>query len=240
MSARIVSAPAAQEAPGKRGSALDVTAERATGCVRDAYNTVAAAYARILPDVSFECSLDLAMIQQFADVALTGTFDGDVLDAGCGTGRMISHLESLGLSEIEGVDLSEAMIEQARSSHPQRQFSIGDLAALPYPNQRFRGVVAWYSIIHTPPQQLPRIITELARVTRPGGHVLLGFQAGSGHRTVGRAYGHDVSLTSYLHDPADTADLLTRHGLTITAQLTREPRSIEAHAQAFILARRSG
>lgn len=210
------------------------------GSVRAAYNAVAASYARVLPDTSFEVLLDLAMIQQFADAVLAGTADGGILDAGCGTGRMIAHLESLGLPDVEGVDLSEAMIAQARISHPRGRFKTGDLAALPYPDGRFRGVLAWYSVIHTPPEHLPDIVMELARVTGPGAHVLLGFHAGNGQRTVDRAYGHDVALTACLHDPADTAKLLARQGFTIAAQLTRQPRSMETHVQAFILARRSG
>lgn len=210
------------------------------GSVRAAYNAVAASYARVLPDTSFEGLLDLAMIQQFADAVLAGTADGGILDAGCGTGRMIAHLESLGLPDVEGVDLSEAMIAQARISHPRHRFRTGDLAALPYPDGRFRGVLAWYSVIHTPPEHVTDIVMELARVTGPGAHVLLGFHAGHGQRAVDRAYGHEVALTACLHDPADTAQLLARHGFTIAAQLTREPRSNETHAQAFILARRTG
>jgi ubiquinone/menaquinone biosynthesis C-methylase UbiE len=211
----------------------------ATGSIRDAYNTVAAAYARVLADVSFESPLDLAMIRQFADALPTGAAEGGILDAGCGSGRMISHLESLGLRDVEGVDLSEAMIAQARISNPHHRFTIGDIAALPYPDKCFRGVLAWYSVIHTPAEQLPSVITELARVTQPGGYVLVGFQAGKGHRTIHRAYGHDVTLTACLHDPAATAELFTRQGFTISALLTREPRSSETHQQAFILARRS-
>ncbi len=217
-----------------------MAAGRATDSVRDAYNTVAAAYARILPDVSFESPLDLAMIRQFAAALQTGTAEGGILDAGCGAGRMISHLESLGLPDAEGVDLSAAMIGQARRAHPEGQFKIGDLAALPYPDRRFRGVLAWYSVIHTPAEQLPAVIAELARVTCPGGFVLLGFQAGSGRRTVDSAYGHCVTLTAHLHDPAAAAELFIRQGFTIAAQLTREARSMESHEQAFILARRSG
>lgn len=217
-----------------------MNAGSATDSVREAYNTVAASYARLLADVSFESALDLAMIQQFADAVASGTPDAGILDAGCGAGRMISHLETLGLSDPEGVDLSEAMIEQARTAHPHRRFKIGDLSALPYPDRHFRGVLAWYSVIHTPPNRLPDVITELARVTRPGGHVLLGFQAGAGHRTLDRAYGHDVALTAYLHDPAAVAGHVVRHGFTIAAELTREARPIEAQAQAFILASRSG
>lgn len=216
-----------------------MNAGSATDSVREAYNTVAASYARLLADVSFESALDLAMVRQFADAVSSGTPDAGILDAGCGAGRMISHLETLGISDPEGVDLSEAMIEEARTAHPHRRFKIGDLSALPYPDRHFRGVLAWYSVIHTPPNQLPDVITELARVTRPGGHVLLGFQAGTGHRTLDRAYGHAVALTAYLHDPAAVAGHFVRHGFTIAAELTREARPIEAQAQAFILARRS-
>ena len=39
------------------------------------------------------------------------------------------------------------------------------------------GAVCWYSIIHTPPDQLAEAFGELARVLIPGGYLLLGFQA---------------------------------------------------------------
>jgi SAM-dependent methyltransferase len=63
------------------------------------YDTVADSYAALLPDTSFESPLDLAVLAEFerrvAAGAASGTADAAtprVLDAGCGTGRVVSRL----------------------------------------------------------------------------------------------------------------------------------------------------
>jgi len=75
---------------------------------RTAYDTVAAAYAELLGDTSFEADIDLAMVQHF--LGRGGLHRGaHVLDAGCGAGRMLAYLEQLDPSlHLTGVDLSRA------------------------------------------------------------------------------------------------------------------------------------
>ena len=92
---------------------------------RRAYDIVAASYARMLPDTSYEAPLDLAMIDHF--VAQLPT-DASVLDAGCGAGRMLAHLAALSPSlRLEGVDLSPAMVAEARTTHPGLKIAVGEL-----------------------------------------------------------------------------------------------------------------
>ena len=107
-----------------------------------AYDTVAATYAVVLPDTSFEASLDLAIIQNFVD-QLRDRDNAHILDAGCGAGRMITYLNSLDDDlTITGVDLSPTMIEHAKSMHPDNVIVEGDLAALPFPYSSVDGVLA--------------------------------------------------------------------------------------------------
>jgi ubiquinone/menaquinone biosynthesis C-methylase UbiE len=203
--------------------------------IRNAYTAVAVSYAEILPDTRYEAPLDLAMLRQFLD--LLGPDANDVLDAGCGTGRMTAYLHSLapGLT-IDGVDLSPGMLEQARSTYPDGRFVEGDLAALPYGDGSFDGVLAWYSIIHTPAEDVGVILAEMRRVLRPGGVALIGFQAGVGERVIQHAYGHDVSMVAFLHTTAHIAESLLGIGMSIDAVLDRAPRGPERHGQGFVLA----
>jgi ubiquinone/menaquinone biosynthesis C-methylase UbiE len=205
--------------------------------VRLAYDTVAEDYAARLPDTRAEAALDLAMVDAFA-AAVTSRENPRVLDAGCGAGRMSRYLADLGCP-VEGLDLSPGMVAMARRDRPDLDFTVGSLSDLPYADNQFSGVMLWYSIIHTPPAGQARIFAEAARVLRPGGHVLVGFQSGEGTRDVSARYrelGHDVRLERHLYTPDEVASRLAVVGLREVCRLVRRAQGDERDDQAFLLA----
>jgi len=201
--------------------------------VRSAYDTVAETYSAVIPDTSFEAPLDMAMMDHFI-AHMRATADRTVIDVGCGAGRMTSYLGESGLA-VSGVDLSPEMVRIAQQLHPGLLFELGELTDLPQADAAADGVLAWYSIIHSPPTALPAIAREFWRALRPGGSALVAFHAGSGHRTIDRAYGHDVQLRAELHAPEEVALRFTEQGFVMRAQLVRSPRAKEKHPQAAIL-----
>jgi len=206
------------------------------GSVRRAYDTVAEDYATYLPDTRAEAPLDLAMVDAFAEAVMAG--DARVLDAGCGTGRMSRYLADRGC-RVEGIDLSPSMVAMARRDHPDLVFTVGSLSGLPYRGDQFAGVMLWYSIIHTPPAGQARIFAEVARVLRPTGHVLVGFQSGEGARDVSAAYrrfGHDIQLERHLYTADQVASQMEAAGLREVCRLVRRARATERDDQAFLLA----
>ena len=206
--------------------------------VRHAYDTVAEDYATYLPDTRAEATLDLAMVDAFAEAVTSGD-DALVLDAGCGAGRMSRYLAERGCL-VQGVDLSPSMVAMARRDHPDLVFTVGSLTDLPYADDRFAGVMLWYSIIHTPPAGQARIFAEAARVLRPGGHVLVGFQSGEGTRDVSGAYrqfGHEVQLERYCYTADHVADRFEAAGLREVCRLVRRAQGNERDDQAFLLAK---
>lgn len=216
----------------------DQTAGQTAEQTRAAYDEVAASYAEMIPDTRYEAAVDLGMVQHF--VQSLGREQAAVLDAGCGTGRMISHL--LGVDPelaVSGSDLSPEMLAQAKARHPGLELVTADNADLPFDDERFDGVLAWYSTIHTPPHRLGAVFGEFRRVLRPGGLLLLGYQAGTGQRRLDRPYGHDVELIAFLHHTPYVRDAVAQAGFRVTAVLDREARGgVERYPQGFVLAER--
>ncbi|MGD7706327.1 class I SAM-dependent methyltransferase [Microlunatus sp. Y2014] len=206
-----------------------------TGDVAQAYDTVAAAYHRLIPDLSAESHLDRAMLTAFTH-HVGDHDDHTVLDAGCGTGRVVPTLTAAGL-RVTGVDLSAEMLAVARSVNPDSEFAVAGLDRLPFASGRFGGVLAWYSLIHTAPAELLTLASELARVLAPGGFLLTGFQLGAGSRLITDAYGPRIALTAHRFSLDLVTEVLAGAGLQRIAAADREPAG-EAYGQGFVLARK--
>lgn len=199
---------------------------------RIAYDTVARNYGEQLQHALDELPDDRAALTAFAELVA-----GPVLDAGSGPGHVTAFLAGLGL-EVSGIDLSPAMVEVARDMHPGIPFSVGSMDALDAPDATLAGIVAWYSIIHTPPAELPALFAEFRRVLTPGGCLALAFQVGDEKRHIEHGYGHDVSLDAYRLKPEAVAAILREAGFEMVSTTVREPYATESVPQAYLLARR--
>lgn len=205
---------------------------------RAAYDTVAEDYARLLAGALDRAPWDRAVLATFAELVLVGG-PGVVADVGCGPGRITGHLHGLGL-DVLGVDLSPQMLAVARRALPGLTFVEGSMTALDLGDASLRGLVAWYSLIHVPPPEVPAVLAGFARVLAPGGRLLLAFQVGDERRRLEHAYGHAVALDAYRMLPERLAGQLEQAGLPVTARVVREPEPPETVPQAYLLARRTG
>ncbi len=214
-----------------------VVPEAEEALTRGAYDAVADVYADRFKATEPEQPLELAMIDHFARLCPEPR---RVLDAGCGSGRMLPYLAAKGCRP-EGVDLSTEMIRRAMSDHPEYPSTVGSLTGLKHSDEEFNGVFSWYSTIHNPNEDIDRMIAEMVRVLHPGGYLLVAFQTGEGMRRVGdgfAALGHDVVMNRY-HRPIDRMMAqIVSHDLEIAAQMERAPIAAEADPQAVIIARR--
>ncbi|WP_018684184.1 class I SAM-dependent methyltransferase [Actinokineospora enzanensis] len=200
---------------------------------RAAYDTVAPGYAATVPAIATDLQ-DRALLTAFADLVLADG-GGPVLDAGCGTGRLIGHLAAAGL-DVSGVDLSAEMLAIARRGHPGLRFRQGSMLALDQPDASLAGVLAWYSTVHLPAEHMPAAFAEFARVLRPGGWLLLAFHVGDlrSHKTEG--YGHTGIALDVYRQPVDrVCGWLADAGLTVDTRVLRDPDA--RVPQARVLAR---
>ncbi len=101
---------------------------------------------------------------------------GRWLEVACGTG-IVSRALAGRVGEVLGIDLTGAMLDvarrQARSAGlSNATFALGDATALKLPDESFDGAVTRFSLHHIP---VPgRVISELARVVKRGGWVIIG------------------------------------------------------------------
>jgi SAM-dependent methyltransferase len=94
----------------------------------------------------------------------------DVFEAGCGTGLLLREAAAVARSAV-GLDLSRGMLAPARA----RGLRVvqGSLTDVPLPSASFDLVYSMKVLAHVPP--IGRAVAELARLCRPGGHLLLEF-----------------------------------------------------------------
>ncbi|EFV14852.1 hypothetical protein HMPREF9336_00302 [Segniliparus rugosus ATCC BAA-974] len=203
------------------------------------YDLIARDYADAFGDELDRKPLDRATLNAFA--LLVGESGGRAaLDAGCGPGHAAGALAQAGLA-VEGVDLSLEMVSLARQRHPGLRFATADMAALPYPDGAFDGVCAWYSVVHTPADELAGLFGEFGRVLAPSGWLLLAFQTEAPALDLDEAFGHSVALRFLRHDVAAVHEALRAAGFDVFATTRRERDAAqgETAAQAFVIARRN-
>jgi SAM-dependent methyltransferase len=203
---------------------------------RTAYDAVAVLYAELFDNYLADLPLDRALIAAFAELVRAADA-GPVADLGCGPGLVTAHLHSLGLNAF-GVDLSPTMIELARQAHPDLSFEVGSMTDLEVGDGALGGILAWYSVIHTPPEELPAVLTEFHRVLAPGGHLLLAFfQADDDPGVLAQPFDHKVTL-GYRWSLDGLAELLHKAGFTESARLRREPNEGERFPRGHLLVRK--
>lgn len=173
---------------------------------------------------------DLALIERHLSIR-----PGAVLDVGCGPGHLTAHLRSLEVDAI-GLDVAPTFIDHARATHPGGRYELASMRRLPFPDGSVAGILAWYSLIHVPPDELDGVLAELRRVVRPAGPLVVGFFDGD---TVA-PFDHKVT-TAYFWPVDELAARLERAGFT---EIERDRRPVTTgrgdRHHAAIAARASG
>ncbi|MES2945957.1 MAG: class I SAM-dependent methyltransferase [Pseudomonadota bacterium] len=98
----------------------------------------------------------------------------DVVDLGCGTGRLLDFA-------LTGVDSSAAMLKVAGRKHPDRHLIQAGLPRLEFAaGQSFQAAICFHVFMHLQPEVIEQSLSALARVIRPGGMLI--FDLPSRHR----------------------------------------------------------
>ncbi|WP_320066856.1 class I SAM-dependent methyltransferase [Micromonospora sp. RTGN7] len=181
-----------------------------TARVRRAYASVAELYIELFGTSQQVHADDLAFIgRHLADRP------GPVLDLGCGPGHITDYLRSLGV-DATGIDMVPEFLTHARAAHPSGRYQLGSIESLDVADHSIAGILAWYSLIHLPPQDLDGVLAEFRRAMAPAGRLVLGLFDGDEVA----AFDHKV-VTAYRWPVDEISERLTRAGFTELERLQR-------------------
>lgn len=112
-------------------------------------------------------------------VSLAGQADGILLDPCCGTGTILGEALALGWRHVQGGDIDPEAVEAARRNAPGAQVDQWDLRRLDLADSSVAAIVAnlpfgqQFEVQGPMSAWLADALAEMARVTRPGGRIVL-------------------------------------------------------------------
>jgi len=201
------------------------------------YDLLAEEYAARIYDELKGKPLDRERLDRFAARLQGG---GKVCDLGCGPGHVARYLHDRGV-DVFGLDLSPKMVEQARKLNPGIEFRQGNMLVLDVADAVWAGALAFYSIIHIPRVEVPRVLLEIRRVLKPAGLLFLAFHLGKEVVHEQELWGKKVSLDYEFFEKTEVERYLLDAGYTIEESLERDPYpDVEVQTRrAYILAKKT-
>lgn len=185
---------------------------------RKAYAGRADEYVTRLGSMSETAAVDRELIEAWASAQA-----GPILDVGCGPGQWTDWLQRLG-HDVVGIDPVLGFVENARESYPNARFREGRAEALGVDGSSLAGILAWYSLIHIPPEQISNALDEFARALQPGGGLCVGFFEGPELRP----FPHAVAEAYFWPLPL-IAGKIERAGFTLTTAHARADAGKRPH-----------
>jgi SAM-dependent methyltransferase len=126
-----------------------------------------------------------------------------LLDVGCGAGQLTLPAARKGI-QVTGLDLAANLVHQARTKAAAEwlpvQVDEGDAEDLPYPDASFDVVMSLIGAMFAPRPEL--VASEMCRVCRPGGTIIMGNWTPEGHLgQMFKVIGTHVPPPPYLPSP---------------------------------------
>jgi SAM-dependent methyltransferase len=203
---------------------------------RQAYNLAARIYHELFHDEMKEKPYDRNLLNSFAARFAPGDL---ICDAGCGPSAHIGrYLADRGLNVI-GVDISDRCVEMAKGLNPSLTFRREDIADLSFSADVFDGLIAYYSIIHTPKRYVGKIVREFHRVLKPDGYLLVAVKAGSGEGYLDELLGIRAAIYFSLFQEKEIEDYFEKAGFAVDLLEKRNPYDFEiSNERIFAIGRK--
>lgn len=93
-----------------------------------------------------------------------------ILDYGCGYGRVMAELTSVGYTDLVGMDISPAMVERGRQTYPSMDLRVVEALPTPEPDGSFDAVLLLAVLTSIPGEsEQEAVMREIRRLLRPRG-----------------------------------------------------------------------
>ncbi len=114
--------------------------------------------------------------------------DAQILDVGCGYGRTLQQLYTMGYPNLTGIDFSRGMIERGKKQFPHLNLLVKKNETIDFPDNQFDAVILFAVLTCIPSdQEQQTLIAEIRRVLKPGGILYINdFLLNSDDRNVSR------------------------------------------------------
>jgi ubiquinone/menaquinone biosynthesis C-methylase UbiE len=195
--------------------------------IQRSYDSVAQEYADEIYAELADKPFDRELLDRFAKRVGSGR----VCDLGCGPGQIARYLRDRGV-DVFGLDLSAGMLAQARRLNPEIEFVQGSMLALALGSETLDGITAFYSIIHIPRQQVVSALSEMRRVLKPGGCLLITFHLGTEDTHHDELFGRPVNLDVAYFTTMEMSGYLLAAGFRVEESLERDPYAPEIEYQS--------
>jgi len=187
--------------------------------IENLYDTVAKEYAETFSGEHEKKPKDQEMLHRFSqEIGIRKP----VWDFGCGPGQTTEYLKNLGI-EISGLDLSEKILEQAKTIHPEIHFQRGNILGLEFKNNSLAGVVAFYAIVHFTEEQVEIACREIYRVLEPGGIFLFTYHIGEETIHVEEFLGKKIDIDFMFFTTDFISSCIEKSGFEKIEIIEREP-----------------
>lgn len=94
-----------------------------------------------------------------------------ILETGCGTGAITAGLHAYTVAQVSGIDINLPHLELASQHDPDSQFAGANVGALPFRDNQFDFVLCHFFLLWL--NEPGAGLSEMLRVTRPGGVILI-------------------------------------------------------------------
>jgi SAM-dependent methyltransferase len=203
--------------------------EKSIPDVQSGYDAIADEYARRIYDELRHKPLDRELLDRFAESV---KHRGMACDLGCGPGQVARYLQGRGI-QVCGVDLSGRMLQRARQLNPGIDFHLGDMRALPFADNTWAGIAAFYAIVNLSKAEVALAVREMWRVLQPEGQLLLSFHLGENVAQVeDDVWGCGVSLEFTFFRATTVLGYLREAGFEIDEVIERNPYGPDVEYQS--------